>query len=270
MNAPYPLKYIRMSVTPKPRQSLADSIIELMPRLEFRRIRSAEDYGDVFRLRYRAYVANDLIDPNDRGMSIDNYDLLENCQIFGLYLDGHLCSSLRLHRVTSETPWCPTLKSFGEYLLPELVKGNTFVDASRFCVDPSRETELNTLPFVTVRFAYMASIHFVSTYNISVVRSEHSAFYRRYYGFERWAGGAKLDWYKLPVDLYVGDMEKNRPQIDGRLPFMQSNFEERLMLFTDELPDQGMNSVKGLFGNTASNNIPKSGERSVIEGWLEA
>ncbi|MDW9478650.1 hypothetical protein GOB57_08025 [Sinorhizobium meliloti] len=239
-----------------------------MPRLEFRRIKSAEDFADIFRLRYRAYVANELIEPNEKGMSIDNYDLLENCQIFGLYLDGKLSSSLRIHHVNSDTPWCPAVKSFGEYLLPELKKGNSFVDGSRFCVEPTRAPELSALPFLTVRFAYMASVHFSSTYNISVVRSEHAAFYRRYYGFERWAGGVNLDWYKLPVDLYVGDMRVNRSRIDERLPFMQSNFEERLMLFSDELPHQGIRSVKGLFGNTATNSIRENPPGSQLRDWL--
>jgi hypothetical protein len=201
-------------------------------------------------------------------MSIDSYDLLENCQIFGLYLDGKLSSSLRIHRVTHEMPWCPAIKSFGEYLKPELEKGNSFVDGSRFCVEPSRDPELGTLPFLTVRFAYMASVQFAATYNLSVVRSEHAAFYRRYYGFERWAGNVKLDWYKLPVDLYVGDMQENRSRIDERLPFMQSNFEERLMLFTDELPDQGIKSVKGAFGNLATNSVADNTPGSDIREWI--
>lgn len=258
-----------MSPTPKTRSNFVESIVGLMPRLEFRRIKRAEDFAEVFRLRYRAYIANELIEPNQRGMSIDNYDLLENCQIFGLYLDGNLSSSLRIHRVTADTPWCPAIKSFGEYLKPELEQGNSFVDGSRFCVEPSRDPELSALPFLTVRFAYMASVHFAATYNISVVRSEHAAFYRRYYGFERWAGDVRLDWYKLPVDLYVGDMRENRSRIDERLPFMQSNFEERLMLFTDELPDQGIKSVKGLFGNTATNSVRENSPGSNLREWLD-
>jgi hypothetical protein len=257
-----------MSHTINQRSGFVESIIGLMPRLEFRRIKSADDFRDVFKLRYRAYIANNLIEPDTRGMSIDNYDLLENCQIFGLYLEGKLSSSLRIHCVTSETPWCPALKSFGEYLVPELEQGNTFVDGSRFCVEPSRDPELNALPFLTVRFAYMASVHFASTYNISVVRSEHAAFYRRYYGFERWAGDMMLDWYKLPVDLYVGDMRENRSRIDERLPFMQSNFEERLMLFTDVLPHQGIQSVSGLFGNAATNSVPDYVPSSNLRNWL--
>jgi hypothetical protein len=258
-----------MSATPKPHSNFVESIIGLMPRMEFRRVKSAEDFANVFRLRYRAYVANNLIEPDDREMSIDQYDLLENCQIFGLYLDGALSASLRIHRVTPDTPWCPALKSFGDKLIPELENGNSFVDGSRFCVEPSRAPELSALPFLTVRFAYMASVHFSSTYNISVVRAEHAAFYRRYYGFERWAGGVKLDWYKLPVDLYVGDMRENRARIDERLPFMQSNFEERLMLFADELPHQGIRSVKGLFGNTATNSPRETSAGANIRDWLD-
>lgn len=232
-----------------------ESILELLPRIESRRIKTTEDFNAVFKLRYRAYISNELIDRNASGVSIDTYDLLGNCQVFGLYLDGELVSSIRIHRVDEQTPNCPALNSFSDFLLPKLAAGETFIDGSRFCVDPARSVELSVLPFLTVRLAYMASIHFDSTYNISVVRREHAAFYRRYFGFERWAGDVKLDWYKLPVDLYVGDMARNRKRIDSRLPFMQSNFEERLMLFTDELPHQGIRSVKGMFGNTATNSV---------------
>nr|WP_250808136.1 hypothetical protein [Neorhizobium tomejilense] len=252
-----------MPLASQTRSGFLDSILDLLPRIESRRIRSADDYSEVFKLRYRAYVAHDLIELNEGGVSIDRYDLLENCQLFGLYLDGDLVSSLRIHRVRSDTPWCPAIKSFPEYLIPRLEDGESFVDGSRFCVDPGRSSELSVLPFLTVRLAYMASIHFDSTYNISVVRREHAAFYRRYFGFERWAGDVKLDWYKLPVDLYVGDMRTNRARIDERLPFMKSNFEERLMLFSDELPAQGIRRVTGLHGNIATNSPvdPAVGQR---------
>jgi hypothetical protein len=242
-----------MSLTTQTRSGFLESILELLPRIESRRIRTAEDHAEVFKLRYRAYLTNDLIDANEKGVSVDSYDLLPNCQIFGLYLDGELASSLRIHRVRDDSPWCPALKTFPEHIAPRLEAGESFVDGSRFCVDPSRSAELSALPFLTVRLAYMASIHFESTYNISVVRREHAAFYRRYFGFERWAAGKNLDWYKLPVDLYVGDMRKNRARIDERLPFMQSNFEERLMLFSDDLPSQGIRRVTGLHGNAATN-----------------
>ena len=252
------------------RSGFVDSLLGLLPRIESRRIKTAEDFSDVFKLRYRAYVSNDLIEPNAGGVSIDTYDLLENCQVFGLYLDGELVSSLRIHRVTPEMPRCPALDKFSALLTPRLEQGETFIDGSRFCVDPARSSELSVLPFLTVRLAYMASIHFESTYNISVVRREHAAFYRRYYGFERWAGDVKLDWYKLPVDLYVGDMRANRGRIDERLPFMQSNFEERLMLFTDDLPHQGIRSVRGMFGNTATNSIKAPAIGPNFTKWLTA
>jgi hypothetical protein len=241
-----------------------------MPRIETRRVKTASDYAQVFKLRYATYRANDLIEANEAQVSIDTYDLLENCQVFGLYLDGELASSIRIHKVTPETPWCPAMKSFGDLLKPRLAEGETFVDGSRFCVDREKSAVVGILPFLTVRIAYMASVHFSSTYNISVVRREHAAFYRRYYGFEQWADNVRLDWYKLPVELYVGDMRKNRQRIDERLPFMQSNIEERLMLFSDDLPEQGLNRVTGLFGNTATNSVSDPGVSASFSDWLSA
>lgn len=234
----------------------AVTVLGFMPELEVRRIRTKEDYEAVFRLRYKAYRQNALIEPNEDKRSIDNYDLLENCQIFGLFVRGELMSSIRTHHLTAETPHAPSLRIFGDIVMPKVEAGETFIDGSRLCVDRELAAELPAIPFLTVRIAYMASVHVEADYNLSVIRSEHSAFYRRYYGFERWAGGRTVDWYKLPIDLYAGDMAKNREPIEKRLPFMRSSFEERAVLFGDDLPDQGITSVYGLFGNEAVNPGP--------------
>jgi len=262
------IKYPVMPPENPVRSAFVDNVIGIMPRLECRRIKRSEDFDEVFRLRYRAYATNGLIEETESGVSVDSYDLLENCQVFGLYLDGRLASSIRIHRVTPETPWCPAMKSFGELLRPELEQGHSLIDGSRFCVDPAVTPEVPFLPFLTVRIAYMASVYFSSTYNISVVRREHAAFYRRYYGFEKWAGDVDLGWYKLPVDLYVGDMRTNRERIDDRLPFMQSNIEERLMLFADELPYQGLRSVRGMYGILATNSVRDETVPRKLHEWL--
>jgi hypothetical protein len=254
-----------MSVKSSVRSKFLDSVLDLLSRTESRRIQTAEDLSAVIRLRYGAYVQGGLIEANPSGMSFDAYDLLENCQIFGIYLEGALLSSIRIHHVTSNQPWSPAYKSFSEYLSPRLEAGETFIDGSRFCVSPEVKGDFTSLPFLTVRLAYMASVHFGSTYNISVVRREHGAFYRRYYGFERWAGDVDLDWYKRPVDLYVGDMRVNQEQIDQRLPFMQSSFEERAMLFSDELVQQGLTSVVGLHGGKVSNSMSLAPVKTQLE-----
>jgi hypothetical protein len=231
-------------------------VLDVHRRLECRRIRSRADYDAVFRLRYRAYVDNQLIEPNDGGISIDGYDLLENCQIFGLFMDGRLVSSLRTHLVTAENPNCPTMLYFRESILPKVREGYSFVDGSRFCVEPTLVAETSALPFLTVRIAYMASVHFGSDYNMSVVRDGHGAFYRRYFGFEKWAGGVQPDWYRHPVDLYVANMHQNQEAIESRMPFMRSSAEERTALFTDQFAEQNVPSVKGLYGNQVTNRGP--------------
>jgi hypothetical protein len=257
-------------VTTSTPSRFVSTVLDAMKHLECRRIKSAEDYDAVFRLRYKAYTAENLIDSNGNSKSIDNYDLLENCQIFGLFIDGRLISSLRTHTVNIDTPWCPTMKYFEKYLMPKVDEGESFLDASRFCADPDIASEHPSITYLTVRVAYMASIFFNTTYNISVIRPSHAAFYKRYYGFERWAGGVMLDWFKEPVELYVGDMAVNRPVIDGRLPFMQSNFEERLMLFSDSLAQQGIKSVTGLHGNRSTNSVPSVPGPESIEKIMRA
>jgi N-acyl-L-homoserine lactone synthetase len=232
----------------KGRSSFVDSVIALMGRLECRRATRKADLTDVFRLRYRAYYGTDLIKANRSGLSVDAYDLMDSCQIFGLYLDGEIVAAIRTHLVDQATPTSPSVFFFPGIFNPYLRQGASFIDGTRFCVSPERTAELSHLPFLTVRIAFMASIHFEADYNISLIRGEHGAFYRRYFGFETWAAEQTVDAYDFPVDLYVGEMASKRAAIEARMPFMSSSFEERLLLFGNDMKDQGVTSLEGSYG----------------------
>ena len=88
--------------------SFARHVAAMLERTEYRRCMSGEDLESIYRLRYDAYRLNDLVPDNPEHVVHDDYDDLPNCHIFGVYVDGHLVSTIRLHRVTKAMPHSPT------------------------------------------------------------------------------------------------------------------------------------------------------------------
>ena len=109
----------------------------------------------------------------------DEFDELPNAFCYGIYIDGRLVSSLRLHHVTREHKVSPSYSVFPDVLDPLLEAGHTFIDPGRFTADLEASLAYPALPFLTLRIAVMAVWHFRVKYCLSTVRPEHVAFYRR-------------------------------------------------------------------------------------------
>src|ERR1700758_4286524 len=73
----------------------------LFDRIDYRRIETTEDKDQLYAMRYRAYLHGGLIVPSEKQRVSDRYDDAPNAWTFGIYVDGELCSSLRLHVLTS-------------------------------------------------------------------------------------------------------------------------------------------------------------------------
>ena len=88
----------------------------LFDRVDYRLIETPEERDSVYLVRYRAYLQGGLISPSESRRIIDCYDDAPNAWIFGIYLDGELCSSLRLHVLTSEWRMSYSTELFGDVL----------------------------------------------------------------------------------------------------------------------------------------------------------
>ncbi len=73
---------------------------EFLRRVEIRRAHTAPERQAIFRLRYRGYLREGGIVPNPTGAFSDPWDDADNCLLFGLYVDGVLASSVRMHLST--------------------------------------------------------------------------------------------------------------------------------------------------------------------------
>jgi len=163
----------------EPRTSLIVRGAGLFDRVDYRLIETPEEKDSIYLMRYRAYLHGGLILSSDSQRVSDSYDEAPNAWTFGIYVDGELCSSLRLHVLTSEWRMSYATELFGDVLHPRLDQGEVFVDPARFVADPEKAQRFPELPYLTLRLAYLACEYFNADTGLALVRAEHQAFYRR-------------------------------------------------------------------------------------------
>ena len=218
----------------------AEALIDLLDRVEYRRVSLAEQFDPVYKLRYDAYRREDFVPVNSQQITRDSYDDAANCYCFGVYIDGELVSSIRFHHVTSAKRISPSRTIWPEVLEPMLDRGDSYIDPSRFTADHDASLALPALPYLTLRIVAMASEHFEARYCISSVRSEHAAFYRRIFGSEQLADERFWGELRFPVCLYAAEVPKIRDRVADRYPFFMSTPEERQSLFGVERGPQSI------------------------------
>lgn len=204
----------------------------LFDRVDYRLIETPEERDAVYEMRYRAYLHGGLISPSASQRIVDVYDESPNAWIFGIYLDGELCSSLRLHVLTSEQRMSYTSELFGDVLHPRLDRGEVFVDPARFAADPEKSQRFHELPYLTLRLAYLACDHFKADLGLAMVRTDHQAFYRRVFLHETLTEPRPFPgWHSRQVVLMASDFATLRERVLTRFPIMRSSAFERRMLF---------------------------------------
>jgi len=203
----------------------------LFDRIDYRRIETAEDRDQLYAMRYRAYLHGGLILPSESERVSDRYDDAPNAWTFGIYVDGELCSSLRVHVLTSEARMSYATELFGDILNPRLDRGEIFVDPARFVADPEKHQRFPELPYLTVRLAYLACEYFNADSGLALVRTEHQAFYRRVFLQETIAEPRSFPNVLRKVALMACDYRAVRERVATRFPVMRSNTFERRMLF---------------------------------------
>ena len=206
--------------------------VGLFDRVDYRLIETPEERDSVYAMRYRAYLHGGLITPSESRRIIDSYDDAPNAWIFGLYIDGELCSALRLHVLTSESRMSYSTELFGDVLHSRLDRGEVFVDPARFAADPEKSQRYQELPYLTLRLAYLACDHFNADTGLAMVRTDHQDFYRRVFLHETITKPRAFPgWHSRKVVLMASDFRTLREKVLDRFPIMRSSAFERRMLF---------------------------------------
>ena len=213
--------------------------------IEYRKITTSKEIEDVQRLRFEAYSRENNVFSDKAFLRSDKFDNEKNAEIFGLYIENRLASSLRLHRVTAETPQTPSAVYFPEFFMTRLARGDCFLEPTRFVASEEFARRFPSLHFMTMRVCFMATVHYGVPFIMCSVRAEHGSYYRRYFGMEAEVVGKTVPTISVPADLYVGDVAEKLPLVEKRLPFMRSTREERMALFEDSFEEPRIRVVAG-------------------------
>lgn len=220
-----------------PVSRFAGTLMEILDRVEYSRVRMDVTDNPIYRLRYEAYRREESVPFNDTGIVIDDLDTAPNGMSFGVHIDGELVSSIRLHHVSLKHPFGPSMKSAPDVLMPLLERGQTFIDPSRFTADYEASLAYPALPFLTLRIAVMASVYFNADACLALVRPEHTAFYRRVFGSEEMSEVREYPGLAFPVQLFGAYVDTKLPATLRRYPFFMSTEEERQKLFARALDE---------------------------------
>ncbi|MCT8997693.1 N-acyl amino acid synthase FeeM domain-containing protein [Chelativorans intermedius] len=212
-------------------------VLSVLENIEYRLCESGEDLEAIYRLRYDSYLNAGMVGEDAARMVTDRYDELPNSYRFGVFYEGNLVSTIRLHYVNSAFPVSPSSEVFGDILEPRIAAGETFVDPSRFAAEREWARTLRVLPYITLRLAVVACKHFNPTFCLTAVKEEHGAFYHRIFRSTPATDARDYPGLTVPVLLLESRCSENMEDTIRRFPFFRSTAFERRLLF--ERPKRG-------------------------------
>lgn len=224
---------------PRSEGSFSDNVAQLLDRIDYKRVDgSGEERESISRLRYKAYLREGAISPNHTRTFSDPYDETDNAYLFGLYLDGELASSMRIHVGSREHPDFPTLEVFSDVLQPELDAGKVIIDSTRFVTDENLSRLHRGLPYATLRLCWMAVEHFNADHFLAAIRVEHQAFYRRTFHHRVICEPRPYPKLAKPISLMTAYYPTCAHDVYRRYPFFRSTLFERRMLYERGAPQE--------------------------------
>ncbi len=213
-----------MSIERRP-STFNERISSVIECAEYPRLESDFEIEDVLRLRYRAYRQENFIEEDPLWLCTDELDGLSNAFQYGVFIDGVLVSSLRVHVVSPSHPRSASASDFGDVLGPMLDNGAIFVDPSRFTIDPECSTPMRRyLPHVTLRLVVMACDFLRADYGLQIVRPEHQAFYRRTFFARPMSSVRNYPGLAFPVALSGSHTDTALPLIYRKYPFFRATY----------------------------------------------
>ncbi len=219
--------------------SFNDRVTQLLDRIDYRLADSDEDREAIFKLRYDAYLNEGAISENTSKIFADPYDDMDNVWIFGLYVDGELASSIRIHVANEYEPEFPSHSVFADLLDPELAAGKVIVDPTRFVTAKKFSKLFPGLPHVTLRLCWLAAEYFSADHFLVAIRKEHQAFYKRTFNHTLICDERPYPLLSKPISLMTLRYPEVADRVHRRYPFFRSTYFERRALFERYMPTPG-------------------------------
>ena len=192
-------------------------VIEALKRSRYKVLTSSQDLEKVYRLRYNCYRTERSIAENERCIMTDQFDETPNCVHVAVEMDGEIFAAVRLHLVSKLSLESPTLAVFPE-LLNYVKRGQTILDSTRFVINPAARKQRVSLHFLVLRIPFLATMFYDIDLALAPVRVEHSAFYRRYLGYELAMEARSYPGLKKPIQLLTAKAREQRDAVLARTP----------------------------------------------------
>lgn len=194
-----------------------EHVIDALTHSRYKVLTSSQGIEEMCRLRYKCYRARGLIAENERAILTDIFDEAANCVHVAVYVEERILASVRLHLVSKLSPTSPTLKVFPE-ILDHIKSGKTVLDSTRFVIDPAARKQRVPLHFLVLRIPFLATMFYDIDLALAAVRVEHTAFYRRYLGYELAMEPRTYPMLKKPFQLLTAQVREQRAAVLARTP----------------------------------------------------
>lgn len=206
--------------------------MRLLERISYRRAETAQDREAIYRMRYEAYSRAGTVALRPGGIFTDPLDDEPNAWLIGVYIDGELSSSLRLHISARPESALPASPVFGDLLNPRLARGECIVDASRFVSRYEVSRAHPEIPYLTLRPSFLACEYFNADFITAACLEEHQAFYKRMWGGVPWSEPRAYPNFNRRMAFLGYDFQNERERTYGRYPFLQSQHAEQHGIFS--------------------------------------
>ena len=206
-------------------------IAKLLERVEYKRADSTQDKQAIFRMRYEAYEREGYIERNAARLFTDPDDNSPNAWLIGVFIDGVLASSIRLHIASRPKHFLPVSKGFPDIIQPRLASGDLIIDASRQTSRLEFTRIYPFLPYITMRSAFLAEDHFGGDFITAACREEYQAAFRRMYGAVNWSAPRPYPPLTRLQALMAYDCRALHHATRQRYPFVCSTAAERRELY---------------------------------------
>lgn len=210
-------------------------LLKFLRRIEYRRVQSFEDFEIMGRLRGQSYNKNEFFKGFSPDVMLDDIDFQPWSYCYGVYLDGQLVTTIRLQHITPENRDSPALDYFPDIVGGLLDQGQSFIVPGRFAMDLDLEGRGLMLPLMTIRLTALALRYFKANAILSLVKKNHVAYHRRFFGATQLSPLRDIDELSEPIMMLSTGKEKI-PTVFRRYPFLDGlRYEERLLFAEPEL-----------------------------------
>jgi len=232
--------------------TFAQRVEKVIEKTEYRRADRWEDKEAIFKLRHQAYSREGYIEQNPEGIFQDAEDDVPNAWLIGLYIDGELAGSVRLHVASRTEHYLPITARFTDAIAPRLQAGNVIVDATRMSSRLEISRAYPCMPYLLMRCAFLAEDHFGADYLTAACRIEYEGAYRRMWGAKRMAGPLPYPPLARPHVVMAHEHKTMGTAVRARYPFLRSTKEERHALFS-----RSSNVARDLYDELTSGRQPR-------------